>query len=130
MAIVVDLIDGETCLDVFIRVFDCAKNYPSKTQEIMILSTKTNWLRLFWNPVTRHWDVNFHSQSGWSAHEKLMSRAEILNVLNDWKDYLEKARGLQYKTVDQTHIFRKSALSVRHLKSEVKIHKPAKATSE
>lgn len=127
---IITLDEEITCLDVFLRIFDFSKLYPLKTQEIMVLNTRENWLRLFWNPVTMKWDANLHSRDGWENTEgKVMSHNEVLKVLDaedGWRDYLERAKGLQYKTLDSTRIFR----SNRHPNNEVKMHNPAKATTE
>ena len=119
-------------------LFGLVNIIPTKTQEIMVARSDSDWIRLFWNPLLKIWDVNRHDENGWSPKGSALTSRKIVEMMGEeeWRGYVENAKGLQYKTIEGVNVYRVGANSVkteglgRSQNSDVMMHSAANATTE
>lgn len=106
--VTVNIVDQKTTRDIFMSLFGLVNIIPTKTQEIMVVETVDDWVRLYWNPLSKIWNVNRHGKDGWSPKGSEMSSKKILEMMDEseWKFYVENAKGLQYRTIEGVNVYR------------------------
>jgi hypothetical protein len=93
-------IDREKVIESVNRLVDMASK-SATTKELFIVASETEWLRLYWNPVSRDWIVTLFPESTAGRRESLTSE-KVKEVLEALSSKHPNIRGFQYKSSPTT----------------------------
>ena len=81
------------------------------TFEIILIYDKVHWLRIFYNNVSRIFNISIHNSRGWKdSMGREMTMCEILCYLDATESQFYNFDILQYRTSSSTTIYKNTTL--------------------
>lgn len=88
---------SDTSVDLLKKLV-CIGGVSLGTEQIFVVVDSKFWLRLYWNPISKLWQVAKHTKKGWGKTIEITT-VDLIKIIPRYETLLKRSKGIEYKNI-------------------------------